>query len=86
MGIARAMGASRILLLGFDMHGTHYFGRHVSPLHNTSAGGFKRHIGQFQLWRGGCDVVNCTPGSALTQFAFGRLEDFVSENHDNPAV
>jgi hypothetical protein len=74
MGVARDFGATRILLLGFDMHGSHYFGTHPAPLKNTAPGGFRRHIAQFRLWRGGCEVVNCTPNSALTQFPFSSLE------------
>lgn len=75
MGVARDLGATRIVLIGFDMHGSHYFGRHPSPLRNTAPAGFRRHLAQFQRWRGGCEVVNCTPGSALTQFRFGSLDD-----------
>jgi hypothetical protein len=75
MGIARDLGATKILLLGFDMRGSHFFGRHPSPLRNTSDAGFRRHLEQFKSWRGGCEVVNCTPGSALLQFRFGILSD-----------
>lgn len=75
MRVARdVFGATRILLLGFDMRGTHYFGRHKPPLPNTSEGRFQAHIRQFQKWRGP-EVINCTPGSALTQFPTANLAD-----------
>jgi hypothetical protein len=74
MGVARDLGAARILLLGFDMHGSHYFGAHPAPLKNTRPAGFQRHIAQFRAWRGGCEVINCTPGSALTQFPCSSLD------------
>lgn len=66
--------AEKLILLGFDMHGTHYFGAHPEGLKNTGEAGFNRHIGQFKSWRG-CPVINCTPGSALKQFPFQQLED-----------
>src|SRR5688572_19877453 len=34
--VARMLGADRVLLLGFDMHGTHYFGKHPAPLNETT--------------------------------------------------
>lgn len=68
MQIARDIyKAHQIILLGFDMHGTHYFGEHTSGLKNTSESDFKRHIMQFDSWTG-AEVINCTPDSALTQF------------------
>jgi hypothetical protein len=64
-----------ILLLGFDMHGTHYFGAHTRPrLRNTNARRFAEHIAQFNEWRGG-DVINCTPGSALKKFPLKPLPE-----------
>lgn len=68
--------AESLLLLGFDMHGTHYFGPHPEGLKNTGEAGFNRHISQFKNWRG-CPVINCTPNSALKQFPFQKLEDVI---------
>lgn len=65
--------AEKIVLLGFDMHGTHYFGEHKTGLTNTGEAGFNRHIKQFEGWHG-CEVVNCTPNSALKKFPFMELE------------
>lgn len=70
-------GATRILLCGFDMHaknGQHYFGLHPPSLKNTTADRFKVHLRQFSHWRG-CEVINCTPGSALTHFPMMDIHD-----------
>lgn len=73
--IAKAHKAKLILLLGFDMHGTHYFGKHEHPrLKNTSHRRFQDHIGQFNGWHR-CPVINCTPKSALKKFPHRPLAD-----------
>lgn len=77
MRVARALGATRILLLGFDMGGTHYFGPHPAPLRNTSPARFREFIAQFDKWLGGCEVLNCTPGSALTKFPSADLNELL---------
>lgn len=74
MFVARMHGATRIILLGFDMHGTHYFGRHPAPLMNTTEKRFKQHMGQFRYWKGP-EVINCTPNSAMKRFKMGTLRD-----------
>lgn len=66
--------ASKILLSGFDMRGTHYFGLHPKPLRNTTPHRFEVHRRQFKLWRG-CKVINCTPSSSLKCFPMGSLEE-----------
>lgn len=77
MQVARDMyKANRIILLGFDMHGTHYFGPHVNGLKNTTADRFKEHIRQFEFWNG-CPVVNCTPKSALKKFPFMSVRNAI---------
>lgn len=87
MQIARDIyKAKRIMLLGFDMHGTHYFGRYPDKIHpvskknvgliNTTEDRFKIHIDQFNSWKG-CPVVNCNPDSALKKFPFMTVEDAV---------
>lgn len=65
--------AQRIILLGFDMHGTHYFGPHPKGLRNTTEDRFKVHISQFDGWYGP-QVINCTPDSSLRKFPFIDLE------------
>jgi hypothetical protein len=79
MRVAEMLGATRLLLLGFDMHsrnGAHFFGPHPAPLRNTSNQRFKVHIAQFQKWAG-CEVVNCTHGSALMRFPFGDVHEIL---------
>jgi len=76
MYLAKDMGAKKILLLGFDMHGSHYFGKHPEPLKNTSHKTFQIHINQFKRWSSP-DVINCTPGSSLTKFPYMPLRDVI---------
>ncbi len=74
--VAIALGAKRVLLLGFDMHGGHYFGPHKWPLSNTPPARFewfKAAFGAYPLR--GVEVLNCTPGSALTCFPMVDLAD-----------
>lgn len=64
--------AERLILLGFDMHGTHYFGPHTGNLNNTTNKRFAMHIKQFEGWKGP-EVINCNPNSALRKFPFMDL-------------
>lgn len=66
--------ANRLCLLGFDMHGTHYFGKYENGLRNSNDNHFQRHIRQFLLWSGP-PVINCTPNSALKNFPFIDIEE-----------
>jgi hypothetical protein len=72
--VAGILGASRILLCGFDMRGSHFFGAHPTPLRNSTPSKFKSMASQFRLWRG-APVLNCTPGSALTCFPMADLRE-----------
>lgn len=74
--------AEQILILGFDMHGTHYFGAHPKALKNTNAYGFRRHLSQFDRWFG-CPVINCTVGSSLKKFPFLSLEEAIESSYGN---
>ncbi len=74
MFFAREQGATRILLLGFDMHGTHYFGPHPKGLKNTPPHYFKVHLRQFTSFAG-VEVINCTQGSALERYPFKPLRE-----------
>jgi hypothetical protein len=75
-------GASRVILLGFDMKpaadgGGHWFGDHPdgmrSEYESTMLPHFKTLVAP--LKDRGIEVINCTPGSALTCFPAARLED-----------
>lgn len=71
----REHGAKRLIIIGFDMHGSHYFGKHTrAKLKNTSEQRFKYHLAQFHRWDG-CPVINCTPGSSLKYFPFKPLAE-----------
>lgn len=73
MRVAEMLGATKIALLGFDMHGTHFFGPHHGTMKNSQPRDFANQMRQFDSWRG-CEVVNCTQGSALKRFRFGVLD------------
>ena len=65
------LGAKRIRLYGFDMHGSHYFGEYTNGLVNTKPYRRAVHLQQFRDWARAnprVEVVNCTPGSALDCF------------------
>lgn len=73
--VARLLGATRVLLLGVDLHGTHYFGKHPAQLKNTSAARFDAMKKQFARYpRGELQIINCSPGSALGCFPKIPLE------------
>lgn len=79
MHIAVHAGARRILLCGFDMHGGHWHPEHHHTLKQTQPDTYERWLRRFAdvapvLERMGLDVVNCTPGSALTCFRRADLE------------
>jgi hypothetical protein len=81
--VAKQRGATRILLLGFDHKGTHYFGPYKNGLRNTPDRRRKEHAEQFAQWgrvNKDIEVINCTPGSALSCFPMARLEDVLNES------
>jgi hypothetical protein len=80
LGIMTAvkLGATRVLLLGFDLHspGNHFFGQHHKPLKSTSDDRMKVFHRQFKNYRPrNVEILNCTPGSALKCYPKARLED-----------
>lgn len=75
-------GATRILLIGFDMRGTHFFGPYTNGLRNTQPHQRAQHVLQYEAWarmRRGVEVINCTPGSALTCFPKAELDACLAE-------
>lgn len=69
--VAKMLGAKRILLLGADFHGSHYFGDYKNGLRNTDAQRRRMHESQFKIWRRAnpdMPVLNCTEGSKLGVF------------------
>lgn len=84
---ASTMGATKIILLGFDMsnkNGSHFFGKHLPPLKETTEVRFKVFHAQFktlawQMTNRGVFVVNCTPGTALEAFPVSTLAEQLGE-------
>lgn len=72
----------RVVLVGFDMRmidgKRHFFGEHPEGLRRTTAG-YKRWPKHFEaaakVLPAGIEIVNCTPGSALTCFRSMSLAD-----------
>jgi hypothetical protein len=79
VNLAMLMGARRIVLCGFDMHGAHFFGKHPKGLRNVSS--FAGFIRAFEraAKRMPQDVVilNATPGSMLQCFPMVNLDDML---------
>lgn len=72
--------ARRVLLLGIDMVGSHYYGDHPRGLENTEPKRFAKFIQQFEdyaanMIRPGVQVINCSAISALTCFPKMALDD-----------
>ena len=82
--IAMSMGASTIILLGYDMHArkdkSHWFGEHPNGKQSDSR--YANWIKEFPALQEaamnrGQTIINCTPGSALECFTKTDLEDIV---------
>lgn len=74
--VAVMLGAKRVLLLGFDLGGTHFFGPHPDPLKNTKPDRFEVFKRQFAGYRpAGVEIINYTPGSALTCYPKSSLKE-----------
>lgn len=84
VNLAILFGATRIVLVGFDMQlvkgRKHFFGPHPAPINRATA--FTRFILAFKEARKvmpkGIEIINCTPGSALTVFPFGNLSEVLN--------
>jgi hypothetical protein len=79
ISVARMLGYGRAVLVGADMRVTnprHYFGDHPAGLRHTAD--YSEMIEELETrasrWSG-LEILNATPGSALTAFPFVRLED-----------
>lgn len=71
--IASRMKPEKIILLGADLKGTHYFGKHTKAnLRNTNAAQFKTMKAQFTKFAK-LPIVNCSPDSELECFRRGDL-------------
>lgn len=68
INLAYLWGARKLVLLGFDFHGTHFFGEHPKPVKVSSV--FGQMINSmwpmaYDLKRLGVQVLNCSPISKL---------------------
>lgn len=61
---AKACNARKVILLGYDMGGSHFHPDHPLGLKNPSQDDFTRYIKQFNGFSG-LDIIQCTPNSAL---------------------
>lgn len=76
INLAVHFGARRILLLGYDMRGGHFFGSHPDktvPPFALALAAFPTLVAPLKAL--GVDVINCTPNSALKCFPAARLRD-----------
>jgi hypothetical protein len=78
INLARNFGAKRIVLLGYDMGGPHWFGDHPRELPVLS--NYTIFLANFpqlaaDLKREGVEVVNCTRKTALDCFPKATIED-----------
>jgi len=75
VNLAYLLGAKTIILLGFDMFGTHYFGNHPANLNNGSP--YKRFIEAFETInpkKHGIEIINCSRQTALECFPRTTIE------------
>lgn len=78
INIAILRGAKRILLIGFDMQGPNFFGRHPEGLRNSDKRVFVANFNaamRADRAPKGVEIINCTPGSALKCFRNIPFED-----------
>jgi hypothetical protein len=76
--VAAHLGCKRIMLCGFDMHGTHWHAKHEAPLREHGEGMYAKWLERFKtlvvpLSNRGIEVINCTPGSALKVWPYMDL-------------
>lgn len=80
INIALLLGATKILLVGFNMQGTHFFGRHPTKLRNSDPRVFVQNFVQAahtDYAPKGVSIINCTPGSALKCYPIQAIEEAV---------
>lgn len=80
INLAYLLGATRIVLLGFDLHNTggrrHFFGNHPASFNSNSNP--ERFIAAFRTIRPedyGIEIVNCTRVTKLDAFPIKTLEE-----------
>jgi hypothetical protein len=84
VNLALHRGANPIVLVGFDMRGEHFFGKHEHPLRQTRRHAFEGWCKNFQRAAEKLPkhirIINATPNSALTCFPSMTFEEALSAN------
>ena len=80
--LAASMGAKRILLLGLDLTGEHWHGKHPHGLNNPKDDRFRSWIRNFrtlgpELEKRGIEVFNCSAISRLDAFRKASLSSLL---------
>lgn len=82
INLAVHFGATRVILLGYDMRPGHWFGKHPCPLNNHSPYVvFRQKLATMAapLKALGVDIVNCSRATALTAFRIAPLADVLEQ-------
>lgn len=81
VNMALLLGAATVILVGFDMRGSHFFGAHKQPLRNT--GSYVNFIRAFETAAKALPsnrrIINATQGSALGCFPRMTLDDALAQ-------
>lgn len=82
INLAILWGARPIILVGFDMNGDHFFGKHPPPLKRTrDYQGFIEWLRQAaRLLPPDIVILNATPGSSMGCFPKVNLEEALNES------
>lgn len=79
IALAAKMGAKRVILIGYDCHKrgkAHWFGDHPKGLGNAgSLPKWPQAFGRLAKTLTKIDIVNCSPGTALTCFPTAELDE-----------
>lgn len=73
VNLAYILGAKTIILLGFDMFGTHFFGEHPEPLKVVSK--YKGMIDGFRTITKSVEIINCSRQTVLDCFPRMSLDN-----------
>jgi hypothetical protein len=80
INLAVHLGAKRIILLGYDMHGTHFFGKHPDGTNPNFSLCLSLFPGLVKpLAEAGVEVINCTRKTAITCFPRESLESVLAK-------
>lgn len=81
VNIALLKGATKVILIGFDMRGRgHFFGDHPEPLHNRTS--YSEFVPEFRAAARRCAVpiLNATPGSGIDCWPIVPLEEALGDH------